>query len=206
MGNVIINIEPKLTYQQLFKLLRPNSSDGNVLTDLLEKPIWHQHEVAAIDDDELKEYLWNNFAQSVDNEAAKMNFEKNFEAAWNALLLDIPVKRIETLLRLKSKYRLFLLSNTNQTHINYVNAKLEKEMQMPTLEQLFEKCYYSHILKLRKPSHEIYKFVLQDQNLVASETLFLDDRADNILASQEVGIQSIIVKPETDISLILQDF
>lgn len=190
----------------MFKLLRPNSSDGNVLADLLEKPIWHQHEVAAIDDDKLKEYLWSNFAESVDNEAAKTNFEKNFEAAWNALLLDIPVKRIETLLRLKSKYRLFLLSNTNQTHINYVNAKLEKEMQMPTLEQLFEKCYYSHTLKLRKPSHEIYQFVLQDQNLVATETLFLDDRADNILASQEVGIQSIIVKPETDISLILQDF
>ena len=50
------------------------------------------------------------------------NFIPNAElvdirSAWNAILLDFPLKRLEFLQMLSSKYKLFLLSNTDATHI-----------------------------------------------------------------------------------------
>ena len=206
LGNVIINIDPKITYHKIFELLNIIKLEDSKLFNLLEHPIWHQHEIAAINDSELKDFIWNNYAQDANNKDIKLNFDTNFKKAWNALLLDIPKHRLETIQRLSNKYRIFVLSNTNATHIEYVNNLLKTEMKMPTLEQMFEKCYYSHDLKLRKPNLDVYNYVLNDRNIKANETLFLDDRIDNILAAQSIGIKAIQVTENTDITTILKDF
>ena len=40
-------------------------------------------------------------------------------AAWNSFLVGIPRERLDCIGRLKEKYRLFLLSNTNEIHWHY---------------------------------------------------------------------------------------
>ena len=61
------------------------------------------------------------------------------------------------------------------------------------MDDVFEKTYYSHKLKMRKPAPEIYEYVIDDNRLIPNETLFLDDTYDNILAAEELRINTFHV-------------
>ena len=50
--------------------------------------------------------------------------DQQIDHAWNAIMVDIPMHRVEMLKRLKDKYRIFLFSNTNQ--INKTHRKESK--------------------------------------------------------------------------------
>ena len=111
--------------------------------------------------------------------------------AWNSILLDFPEYRLAFLeeLAAENKFRLFLLSNTNEIHIAFViNA-----MGLARFERFkacFEKFYLSHEIKLRKPNRAIYEYVLAENILKAEETFFIDDTKENTDAASLVGIKS----------------
>lgn len=125
--------------------------------------------------------------------------DSEIDSAWNSLLRDTPKERIEVIQKLAKKYRVFLLSNTNAIHANYYNARLRKEYGVDH-NSLFEKVYYSHELKQRKPGTEIFRLMLKDAKLIAEETLFVDDMEPNVDASASLGIRSFHLKPDLDIS------
>lgn len=116
------------------------------------------------------------------------------DTAWNTVLLDLPIARIERIKALQGRYRLFLLSNTSPIHIRQVNQMLV-ELNQPALEALFERVYYSYEVQLTKPSPAIYRHVLETAGLVAEETAFLDDNAANIAAAAALGIRAVHVQP-----------
>lgn len=126
------------------------------------------------------------------------------DTAWNTVLLDLPVERIERIKELRQSHRLFLLSNTSPIHIRRVNQVLTG-LNQPTLEDLFERVFYSYEVQLAKPSPEIYQHVLTEAGLVASETAFFDDNAANIQAAAELGIQAVHVQPPKTILDYLKD-
>ena len=120
--------------------------------------------------------------------------------AWNAMLLDIPAYSLELLSTLRKKYNLYLLSNTNALHLDWVDAFLQHHFSMTTKdwdEQFFIKAYYSHLIGYRKPDTDCYEFVLEDADLVAAETLFVDDVAANTEAAKMLGIQVYTHDPAT---------
>lgn len=116
---------------------------------------------------------------------------KELKDAWNSILLDFPENRLLFLEQLaaEKKYRLFLLSNTNEIHIDYVINAMG-EAQFNRFKDCFEKFYLSHEIKLRKPNKDIYEFVLNENNLIAEETFFVDDTQENTAASAALGIKS----------------
>ncbi|WP_138990497.1 HAD family phosphatase [Larkinella sp. C7] len=126
------------------------------------------------------------------------------DTAWNTVLLDLPVERVDRIRELHGKYRLFLLSNTSAIHIQGVN-KIFMELGQPSLEELFERVYYSYEVKMAKPSPEIYRHVLTTSGLVAEETLFLDDNPHNIRSAAELGIHAVQVQPPLSILDYLRD-
>ncbi|WP_128543894.1 HAD family hydrolase [Larkinella soli] len=126
------------------------------------------------------------------------------DTAWNTVLLELPVERVQRILELRERYRLFLLSNTSRIHIVRVNQILS-ELGQPTLEELFEKVYYSYEVRLAKPSPEIYNHVLETAGLKAEETVFLDDNPHNIRAAAELGIKAVQVQPPLTILDYLRD-
>jgi len=117
------------------------------------------------------------------------------QKAWNALLISFPAERIELLKRLKSRYRLFLLSNTNAIHLAAFQKIYHEEFNNGTLENLFEKVYYSHLIGLRKPNKEVYEYVLRENKLRPDQTLFIDDARINIEAALESGMKAIHLQP-----------
>ncbi len=119
--------------------------------------------------------------------------------AWNAMILDFPKERLKLLDELKSKRRTFLLSNTNELHLQEVIRSLSKTTDR-TLESYFEKVYYSHILNLRKPNLEIFEYVCKEQNLNPSETIFIDDTIGHINGSNSFGLQGFHLEKGTTIT------
>jgi len=113
--------------------------------------------------------------------------------AWNALLLQIPAERVQRIQELSQNYRVFLLSNTNPIHITEVQSILYKNTQVARLEDVFEKVWYSYDLGLIKPGIDIYTTVLQQKQLKASETVFLDDNTDNVAGANAAGIHALLV-------------
>jgi putative hydrolase of the HAD superfamily len=75
---------------------------------------------------------------------------------------------------LSTKYRLFLLSNTDAIHIETFEQKMEPLFIV--ILQLLWKVYFSFEIGMRKPNSEIYKYVLNEHDLQAKRTLFIDDK------------------------------
>jgi putative hydrolase of the HAD superfamily len=191
LGGVILNIDFKKT-EEAFKLLGLNNFSDHIsqhyISDFFEK-----YETGLLSDDE--------FTAGVKKLVGKPVTDEQIIAAWNALLLDFPPARIALLKRLKSEYRTFLLSNTNSIHHQEYRARLFRD-QGVFLEDLFDKVYYSHAVNLRKPHAAIFQLVLNDNNLKAEETLFIDDTASNFPEAESLGIQVYHLKPGTDITEI----
>lgn len=141
------------------------------------------HEVGNISDDEFFASLRKLAGHSLEPEVV--------QKAWNALLISFPLQRIELLQSLKQRYKLFLLSNTNGIHLKAFQAMYKATFNNGSLDELFDKAYYSHLLGLRKPSREIYEYVLTDSNLNAAETLFIDDALVNVEAARQTGMRGI---------------
>jgi glucose-1-phosphatase len=144
------------------------------------------YERGEIDDLEFRSFVRSLF---------KVNLsDAELDACWNAMLLTIDERKVELLLQLKKNYNTFLLSNTNTIHVDYINANVIPKLKgVRSLEECFHKTYYSHLMKKRKPEAEIFQQVLDENNLDAADTIFLDDNADNIAGARAVGIQTAFV-------------
>ena len=129
---------------------------------------------------------------------------KEIKKAWLSMLLDLPKSRLETLKILKNKYRLFLLSNTNSIHINYIKNSLG-DVKWKSFCNLFEEIYLSHEIGIRKPNVEAFQFILKKQNLSSNEVLFIDDSLQHIQGAKRLGIHSHHLRDGEDITTLFLD-
>jgi putative hydrolase of the HAD superfamily len=118
---------------------------------------------------------------------------KQINNAWNQIFIGIPEGNHELLLKVKEKYRTFLLSNINAIHYDYVHNYLKREYGMADNSGLFEKTYYSHLMGKRKPDAEIFEQVLQENNLNPAETLFIDDSPQHLETAKKLGLQTYLI-------------
>jgi putative hydrolase of the HAD superfamily len=114
--------------------------------------------------------------------------QKEVLEAWNGVLLDFPMYRLEFLEELSKKFQLFLLSNTDSIHINHFRERNGDDFYH-RFYNCFVKVYFSYDLGMRKPDVEIYQFVLDENNLNPERTLFVDDNFDNIEGAKKTGLQ-----------------
>jgi putative hydrolase of the HAD superfamily len=107
--------------------------------------------------------------------------------AWNSVLLDFPMYRLEFLEIISKKYRVFLLSNTDSIHINYFKERNGADFY-DRFYNCFEKVYFSYDLGKRKPDVEIYQLVIDENQLNPENTLFVDDNLDNTEGAKRAGL------------------
>ncbi|RZN81439.1 MAG: HAD family phosphatase [Winogradskyella sp.] len=115
--------------------------------------------------------------------------EQNIVHAWNYIIKDFPTHRLDFAKQLSenNNYKLILLSNTNEMHIDFIkdNVSFYNEFK-----KCFDNFYLSHEINLRKPNEDIYEFVLTENNLNPKECLFIDDTKENTDAVQKLGIHT----------------
>jgi putative hydrolase of the HAD superfamily len=119
--------------------------------------------------------------------------EEQICKAWNAMLMDFPLWRLQLLQQLRLYYDLVLLSNTNEVHEEEV-SRIVKDTHGQILAAFFDKVYYSHRIGMRKPSEEIFKFVLEDNGFKAEDTLFIDDSPQHIETASRLGLKTILLE------------
>lgn len=109
--------------------------------------------------------------------------------AWNAIILDFPEYRLNFIEKLASEknYNLFLLSNTNELHIEEVIRRMGLS-RYNRFKNCFKRFYLSHEINLRKPDGEIYHYVLNENGLEATQTLLIDDTAENTIVAEKLGL------------------
>lgn len=128
--------------------------------------------------------------------STKLNLSDiEIDFAWNAMIGDIPQERFDFLSALKNKYRIFLCSNTNTIHCCEFLQKLNNHYGYGNFEKLFEKIYYSFKHAMRKPEAEFYNLILRENNLVASETMLVDDNEKNTESARNLNINTWLFPP-----------
>nr|WP_309757353.1 HAD family phosphatase [Flavobacterium sp.] len=113
---------------------------------------------------------------------------KKIKSAWNTVLLDFPLYRLEFLQMLSQKYRLFLLSNTDAIHIDRFQHVAGTTFYREFYE-CFERVYFSFELGMRKPEANIFNYLIKQHELIPKRTLFIDDKTENTDAALALGFQ-----------------
>lgn len=135
------------------------------------------------------------FLQAMHTAADGVLTDEQIIQAWNAMLLDFPVRRLQLLQQLRLHHDLILLSNTNEIHEEAFNTILQASHSIPTMGAFFDKMYLSHRVGMRKPGKEIFQKILEDNGFLPEHTLFIDDSPQHIATADELGIQTIWLKP-----------
>ena len=182
-GGVILNLNEKLTYQALMQLL--NCNEQQLESYLAHNSVFHRYECGLMSTDEFVQYIQSLAPYTISTQ--------KIADAWNAMLLDFPQVHVDLLLRLKTKYRTFLLSNTNDLHESAFTQNMKNQGIQYSIHDLFERVYYSHTLHLRKPNVEIYETVIQRENLNPAHTLFLDDKLENLEGAKKAGLRTQLI-------------
>jgi FMN phosphatase YigB (HAD superfamily) len=180
LGNVIIDLDIPATENALRALLGPHMQSSFARNE--QFGILRDYELGLLPEAEFFAGFRELAGSPVPDEVIRN--------AWNALLTGIPQPRLHMLETLRRDYQVFLLSNTNYTHLQWVYEYLERTYGITDFDtRFFDKPYYSHEIHLRKPDAEVYQYVLQDAGILGSETLFIDDNASNIEGAAECGLQ-----------------
>ncbi|MFC3562975.1 HAD family hydrolase [Pedobacter jamesrossensis] len=119
--------------------------------------------------------------------------DAQIDDAWNSLLIGTIQGNHDLLLKVKEKYRTFLLSNNNEIHYDWIINYLKTTFKINNYDDYFEKAYFSQHMKLRKPNTNIFEQVLKENNLNPAETLFIDDSPQHIEGAKKVGLNTLLM-------------
>eukprot|EP01060_Flectonema_neradi_P041315 TRINITY_DN9779_c0_g1_i2.p1 TRINITY_DN9779_c0_g1~~TRINITY_DN9779_c0_g1_i2.p1 ORF type:complete len:222 (+),score=13.90 TRINITY_DN9779_c0_g1_i2:49-666(+) len=193
LGGVVINLSYDATTNAFEKLGMGSVKDE--YSQASQSTLYDNVETGKISPEQFIMEMMKKFPPSIQS--------SEVTDAWNAMILDLPEGRVEFLLELKAKYKIFLLSNTNALHIEKVLENWSKTSKIPPHE-VFDKIYYSHEVGMRKPNVCVFEHVLREQNLDASKTLFIDDSFQHIVGARKAGIEAIHLQPGETIEALLR--
>jgi FMN phosphatase YigB (HAD superfamily) len=125
--------------------------------------------------------------------------DDQIDYAWNSMILDLPRSRFELVKQLKENYNVYLLSNTNEIHYQYFNQYVINNLGVDCLDDFFTGCFYSHRMKMHKPDQEIFIEMIERAKIKPSESLYIDDLAENIAVASELGFHGIVHNPDEEI-------
>ena len=193
LGAVILNINYQNTIDEFTKLGVKNAS--TFYSKKVQTNLFNQIEKGMISS--------NEFLKALQKETNNANIAQ-VEQAWNAMLLDLPEKRLQLIKNLKNNHIIYLLSNTNAIHIDAFKKQLGNKKWLAFCE-LFDKMYLSHELGLRKPDIQIFEYILKEQKLKAEEVFFIDDSPQHIAGAKKLGIHCHHLLDNEDIITLFPD-
>lgn len=122
---------------------------------------------------------------------------KEFISCWNAVLKDFPQHRLDFLNDLcqQNKYRLILLSNTNELHIDWVKKNVHF---FEHFYKCFEEFFLSQEINHRKPEESIFQYIIDRLEVKPEEALFIDDTRTNTEAASKLGFHTWNINPVSE--------
>ncbi|UXP31083.1 HAD family phosphatase [Reichenbachiella agarivorans] len=189
LGGVIINLDELATVSAFAAL------SGHPYQEVIQ--LYQQSEV-------FKQYEMGNISSTVFREEVRkmidtQSDDATIDRAWNAMLGEIPIQRLELLLDLQKNYRVMILSNTNEIHETAFNQILQQVSGKNSLHDFAHDVFFSHRIHLRKPNADIYLNLLATSGIQAENAIFLDDKLENLEGAKSVGINTLHITTPDDV-------
>jgi len=177
IGGVLINIHPEktLNFFENITELSINQLQESIIWD-----IYYQYEIGKLDNPQFYSAINNLFPEE------KKISEGDFWRGWK-LLLGEQTKVVNLLTNLYETMPIWLLSNTNPWHIQYLKSCSEYYFH-----KFITGAIYSYDVGYRKPDKTIYNLTMEKIGISGEEILFIDDDQGNVKAANEIGINAIV--------------
>jgi glucose-1-phosphatase len=184
LGGVILNIDYKLTQEAFLKL--GICTENGLYSQQAQSELFDELETGHINEEQ--------FVARIQALSSQPLQSHDIIKAWNAMLLDFSLRRLQILQQLMLHFNLYLCSNTNEIHEKAFNQLLQNTLGFPNLGVFFDKVYMSHRVGLRKPNPDFFELILKENNLKPEETLFIDDSLQHIETAIKLGLKTIHIK------------
>lgn len=185
LGGVLFNIDYELTAKEFIKLGIKNFD--SIYSQMSQHNIFDLFEKGQISSAEFRTEI---------NRYSKLDLSpKQVDNAWNAMLRGLPDKTIQFIENIGKYFKLFMLSNTNEIHIEKFYEMILEYNGIENLDCYFDKIYLSHLIGARKPEPGAYNIILEENNLKPSDCLFIDDSPQHVQGALNLGIHSIWLNP-----------
>jgi len=197
-GGVLLDLRPDRCIEQYKKI------GIHQITQMLSLA----HQQGPLGDMELGKYTLAEFCDAIrgycDAGQTVLPTNRQIVQAFCSMADGIPAYRLDFVQTLKDEgFTVSALSNTNQVHWGYCRRYFIENGYVP--EELFEHLWLSCDMGLCKPDPAIFRAILEDSGYDPSETLFVDDNAENCHIAETVGLHSLCVPIRSDWTLMLRE-
>ncbi|MCX7954016.1 MAG: HAD family phosphatase [Bacteroidales bacterium] len=186
LGGVIIDVDIdksiNLFYAYGFNNIREELATNSELKFIIEN-----YELGLI-----SEELFLNFMRS---KCSKNPTLAQVQNAWNSMIKPIKKEIFNLLVKLKEKYNLYVLSNTNSLHYKVYSKDFIDNLNV-NFKEFFNQCFLSFEINLRKPDLKIFQYVIEKAKINSFETLFVDDIDKNIETAKQAGFKTLLIKKD----------
>jgi len=181
LGNVLINFDHRIAVRKILK--HTSKAEDHIYDLFFDSRLTELYEEGKVDQ--------FGFFSRV-REALELDMDKGaFFMIWNDIFFETPLnKSMHTLLKkIKSSYKLIMLSNLNVTHFEFLKNKMD-------IFSEFDDLVLSYKIGKRKPAPEIYEAALKAADTSAGKAFYIDDRRDLIEAAFGLGINGVVFDGE----------
>jgi len=172
IGNVVI----KLDYEQMLAaIVEESSTNRDGLIMVFER-------MGGARDLERGVITFGEFHEFLREKVQYRGTVDRLREVWN-WVLDGPVNGIEDVIaRVRERYRVAFLSNTNEVHVEEIMRRFG-----PLFEE-DDRFVFSHRYGFVKPDPAIYQLALKVLGALPNQLIFVDDQPENVFAAKDQGI------------------
>jgi len=184
-GGVLIDWNPRYFYKDVFTDIK----EMEYFLSEVWSPQWNMKHDAG--------YSFSEITHELQELHPKYRNEiEMYQQNWQKMIKGEISENTELLNTLKSKYRLFGLTNWSAEAFPVIYPKYE-------FFKVFEGIVVSGEEKLVKPGKEIYQLLLNRYDLLETESLFIDDSLKNIETANELGFSTIHINGTQNLKELL---
>jgi len=174
MGQVLLSVDSGRFARRMRALT--GLEEDHLRGVFLRDDLLQQYETGRMDAEVFHEEIQRRSGAGIDR--------KEFEAAWNSAIGRTPIVPEKLLSSLSGRANLWMLSNTNKVHFDYISARF-------SFLRFFSGFVLSHEVGALKPDESIFQLALRKAGARAVETLFVDDQPANVDAARRLGMDAI---------------
>lgn len=193
LGGVIVDLDYKKTANAFENIGLQNAEKA--YSQFNQTDLFNLFETGHISSEE--------FLAELQNEITNQVSLSEITKAWNSMIIGFQHSKLEKIKKLSEQVPCYLLSNTNEIHLSYIEQLLQ-EMGFKHFLNIFESCYFSHQIGKRKPHKETFEWVLNQMNYDAQDVLFIEDSPQHIEGAKSAKLNTFYFKKDSSLSDIYQ--
>jgi putative hydrolase of the HAD superfamily len=182
LGKVIVDFDHSRAARELLKVTQLSLEEAMAV--LMDGELVSEYETGRLSSQEHYRKVCRRLQMEVSME--------KFRELWGSMFLPEPLLSEPFLQALKKRYRLMLLSNTNEIHFDFV-------IQHYPILKVIEERLLSYQAGCMKPEARIFELAIDKAGVAPESIFFIDDRPENIEAAKRAGIQALMFQSESQL-------